>query len=313
MKKLQELFQIQQEMNGNSTGEMEPKGMRKGQFGMGNPSAIFTPQQQEQFRINNAKFFGPNAPVVLTPEQQKGFYLGQGMFNNPNYTEQVVTDRDFSTPYSSWNEENLSVKADEADALTKQIQERTIQAEKNLAASQANPAAPQGLDGPGNLGATAQPQLNTATNQNKQVLADETGNVSKTNATDPTSIYRKKAPNGRTFYVEGQGDFANKKLADQYGNDPTNLLVNRYNEFYEELNPLLIDSYNTEVNRPELRVSDGNEVISLLSNGNNELTALRNFYKSINREEELFDVQLDKGYDPNIQRQKAAEKYKTWI
>ena len=298
MKKLQQLFQIQQAMNGNSNGEFKEQEKRVGQTGLLN--------------VNQRQTFGPNAPMALTAEQQKQYYLNQGMFNNPGYSNESAALS--TTPEYMQGAMDINAQADAGDELTRQIQERTAQAEKNLAASQApNPAAPQGLDGPGNLGATAQPQLNTATNQNKQVLADETGNVSKTNATDPTSIYRKKAPNGRTFYVEGQGDFANKKLADQYGNDPTNLLVNRYNEFYEELNPLLIDSYNTEVNRPELRVSDGNEVISLLSNGNNELTALRSFYKSINREEELFDVQLDKGYDPNIQRQKAAEKYKTWI
>jgi hypothetical protein len=306
MKKLQQLFQIQQTMNGNSNGEMETEGIRKGQKGLVTVGPVVA--------ANQPQTSGPNASVFLTAEQKKQFDRNQGIFTNPSYSYENRMAKDFPTLYSSWNEENLSTKVDKAEDLTKQIQETTAQAEKNLAASQtASPAAPQGIDGPGNLGATAQPELNTATNQNKQVLSDEIGNVSKTNATDPNSIYRKKLPNGRTIYVEGQGEYANKPLADQYGNDPTNLLVNRYNEHYEELNPLLIDSYNSEVNKPELRVSDGNEVISLLSNGNNELTALRSFYKSINREEELFDVQLDKGYDPNIQRQKAAEKYKTWI
>jgi hypothetical protein len=217
MKKLQQLFQIQQAMNGNSNGELKEQEKRVGQTGLlnvNNPEASL-----DKSVLNQINTTVQTAEQRLTDPSQKASFTNPGMYD--------------------------------VDPTT-------------------SPAAPQGIDGPGNLGATAQPQLNTATNQNKQVLADETGNVSKTNATDPTSIYRRKLPNGRTVYVEGQGDFANKKLADQYGNDPTNLLVNRYNEHYEELNPLLIDSFNSEVNRPELRVSDGNEVISLLSNGNNE-------------------------------------------
>lgn len=260
MKKLQQLFQIQQAMNGNSNGEFKEKQKVVAQDGMLN-------QDNQDASLDKGVLNQINTAVQaaeqrITDPNQKASFGNPGMYD----VDPTVS-----------------------------------------------PAAPQGIDGPGNLGATAQPELNTATNQNKQVLSDETGTVAKTNATDPNSIYRKKLDNGRTIYVENQGDFANKKLADQYGNDPTNLLMNRYNEYYEELNPLLIDSFNSEVNKPELRVSDGSEVISLLSNGHNELTALRSFYKSINREEELFDVQLDKGYDPDIQRQKAAEKYKTWI
>ena len=72
MKKLQELFGIQQAKNGNSTGEMETQNVRSGQAGLIN--------------VNQPRTFGPNAPSVLTPEQQKQYYLNQGMFNNPGYS-----------------------------------------------------------------------------------------------------------------------------------------------------------------------------------------------------------------------------------
>ncbi len=107
LKKLQELFQIQQAMNGNSNGEMEPEGKRMGQKGL--------------FNVNQPQTFGPNAPSVLTPEQQKEYYQNQGMFNNPNYSNEVATQRAFPKLNSSWKEEDLSNAADEADALTKRI------------------------------------------------------------------------------------------------------------------------------------------------------------------------------------------------
>ena len=315
MKKLQQLFQIQQAMNGDSNGEMETEGKRMGQKGLVTVGSVVAANQPQT-----------NASVVLTAEQKKQFDRNQGMFSNPSYSYENRMAKDFPPLYSSWNEENLSTKVDEAEALTKQIEERTAQAEKNLAASQtASPAAPQGIDGPGNLGATAQPELNTATNQNKQVLSDETGNVSKTNATDKNSLYYVKTPSGRSYYVENQGEFANKPLPEQYGNDYFKLLKNRLNEHYETLSPKIIDSYNQEIksasetlgknklNPETLKFTNSEQVVSVLEKGEPFLRSLRSFYKGINRESELFDVQLDKGYNLDVQYQKAAEKIKDYV
>lgn len=321
MKKLQELFQIQQQMNGNSTGEMEPEAIRKGQKGL--------------FNVTQPVTFGPNAPLALTPEQRKEYYQNQGMFHNPNYTEQAVTKRDFSAPYSSWNEENLSTKADEAQAETKRQKDFLDNLKDTVDNAVANSridadtgirmlgnmednysfynAAQNQPNNPATLGATPTPTLNTATEQNKQVLSDETGTQSKTNAADSSSVYYKTLPNGKKIFIENQGEFAGKRLAEQYGNDPTNLLRNRLNEFGDELNPLLTDAFNNTVKNEGLKISSADELVNILEGGNSDLTAIRNFYKGMGQEAELFDFQLDKGYDPDIQRQKAAEKYKAYI
>lgn len=315
MKKLQELFQIQQAMNGDSAGEIEPEGIRKGQNGL--------------FNIDHP------APFALTPEQQKEYYQNQTMFNNPNYTKQRVEKRDFSTPYSSWNEENLSVKADKAEAETKRQKDfldnlkETV--DNAVRYSRIDPSTGQRMLGnmednysfynaaqtepnnPATLGATSTPTLNTATEQNKQVMPDEVGTVGKTNAADPSSVFYKTLPNGKKIFIENQGEFAGKPLAAQYGNDPTNLLRNRLNEFGDQLNPLLTDAFNNTVKNENLKISNADELVNILEGGNSDLTAIRNFYKSMGKEADLFDFQLDKGYDPDIQRQKAAEKYKAYI
>jgi hypothetical protein len=266
LKKLQQLFQIQQAMNGNSNGEMEPEAKRMAQKGMffnPNPDEATGPTLINQVNqlVSNAK---QNTGTVPMSTQQKQSFVNPAMFDG---------------------------------------QQTAALAE----AAKANPTKV--------LGAEEQPVTNTATNIVKQSTADPNtiGTVGKTNATDPNSIYRKKLPNGNTIYVENQGEFAGKLLADQYGNDPSNLLSNRYSEFEGELNPLFTDAFNSEVNRPELRIGSGRELIDVLSIGHNELTAIRNYYKGINREEKLFDVELDKGYNPDIQKQKAAERYKEWI
>lgn len=321
MKKLQELFQIQQQMNGNSTGEMEPEAIRKGQKGL--------------FNVTQPITFGPNAPLALTPEQRKEYYQNQGMFDNPNYTEQAVMQRDFPEKFSSWHEENLGVKVDEAEAETKRQKDFLDNLKETVDNAVANSridadtgirmlgnmednysfynAAQNQPNNPATLGATPTPTLNTATEQNKQVLSDETGTQSKTNAADPSSVYYKTLPNGKKIFIENQGEFAGKRLAEQYGNDPTNLLRNRLNEFGDELNPLLTDAFNNTVKNEALKISSADELVNILEGGNSDLTAIRNFYKGMGQEAELFDFQLDKGYDPDIQRQKAAEKYKAYI
>ena len=331
MKKLQELFQIQQAMNGNSTGEMEPEGKRMGQSGLRNSNTV------------TAGMFPKVAPRGLTPEQQKAFYQNQGMFTNPNYTNEVATQRAFPNLNSTFNEEDLSNVADAADAETKrqknfieQVQEKVNDVESkgfdaNQKQSFTNPGAFDvnqsfyGSTGVANLGSTPTPQLNTATNQNKVPLADEQGNKSMTNATDPSSIYMAKTPDGRSYFVENQGEFANKPLTEQYGNDPTNLLKNRMNQYYDKLNPLLTDSYNLEINSakdvlqkngvdPEkIKIQSGEELINVLETGEPFLRGLRNFYKSMGREQDLFDAKLDRGYDPDVKNQKAAKLAKEYI
>jgi len=238
-------------------------------------------------------------------------------------------------PYSSWNEENLSTKADEAEAETKRQKDFLDNLKDTVDNAVANSridadtgirmlgnmednysfynAAQNQPNNPATLGATATPSLNTATEQNKQVLSDETGTQSKTNAADPSSVYYKTLPNGKKIFIENQGEFAGKQLAEQYGNDPTNLLRNRLNEFGDELNPLLTDAFNNTVKNEGLKISSADELVNILEGGNSDLTAIRNFYKGMGQEAELFDFQLDKGYDPDIQRQKAAEKYKAYI
>jgi hypothetical protein len=277
MKKLQELFQIQQEMNGNSTGEMEPEGMRKGQFGMGNPSVIFTPQQQEQFRINNAKFFGPNAPVVLTPEQQKGFYLG-----------------------------------DEADAETQEQKSFIKTINDTVAAKAAAAAKPNDIS---LVGGTPQATANTAANMIGASDADPTtaGTVGKTNAADDNSMYYKTLPNGRKVFVENQGDFKGKQLRDQYGGDVFKLVSNRLNENYDQLNPLLLSAYQMQLKDKNLMVGSSEELIDIMKGGNNSLVSMRNFYKGMNMEDVLFDPALDKGADNNMLQAKTAQLFKDYV
>jgi hypothetical protein len=310
MKKLQELFQIQQEMNGNSTGEMEPKGMRKGQFGMGNPSAIFTPQQQEQFRINNAKFFGPNAPVVLTPEQQKGFYLNQGMFNNPGYSNESAALN--TTPEYMQGAMDISTKADEAEAETQEQKSFIKTINDTVAAKAAAAAKPNDIS---LVGGTPQATANTAANMIGASDADPTtaGTVGKTNAADDNSMYYKTLPNGRKVFVENQGDFKGKQLRDQYGGDVFKLVSNRLNENYDQLNPLLLSAYQMQLKDKNLMVGSSEELIDIMKGGNNSLVSMRNFYKGMNMEDVLFDPALDKGADNNMLQAKTAQLFKDYV
>lgn len=271
MKKLQELFQIQQAMNGNSNGEMEPEAKRIAQKGM---------------------FFNPN------PDEEAGPTL-------VNQANQLVANAEKSRG-------TIPMSADQKQSFT------------NPGAFDVNQSF-YGSTGVANLGSTPTTQLNTATNQNKVPLADEQGSKSMTNATDASSIYRAKTTDGRSYFVENQGEFANKPLTEQYGNDPTNLLKNRMNQYYDKLNPLLTDSYNLEINsakdvlqkngvNPEkIKIQSGEELINVLETGEPFLRGLRNFYKSMGREQDLFDAKLDRGYDPDVKNQKAAKLAKEYI
>lgn len=298
MKKLQELFQIQQQMNGNSTGEMEPEAIRKGQKGL--------------FNVNQPVTFGPNAPLALTPEQRKEYYQNQGMFDNPNYTEQAVMKRDFSEPYSSWNEEDLSIKADEADAETQEQKSFIKTINDTVAAKAAAAAKPNDVS---LVGGTPQATANTAANMIGASDADPTtaGTVGKTNAADENSMYYKTLPNGRKVFVENQGDFKGKQLRDQYGGDVFKLVSNRLNENYDQLNPLLLSAYQMQLKDKNLMVGSSEDLIDIMKGGNNSLVSMRDFYKGMNMEDVLFDPALDKGADNNMLQAKTAQLFKDYI
>jgi hypothetical protein len=286
LKKLQELFQIQQAMNGNSNGEMEPEGKRIGQAGL--------------FNVNQPQTFGPNAPSVLTPEQQKQYYLNQGMFNNPNYQQ-----------------ETAALNNDEATAVTQQAKkilglqqytEAQVEAERTKAAAQVNPN-PSGV-----LGAEPQNQPNTATNIVSQTPDPNTlGTVGKTNATDPSSIYYKTLPNGKKVYVEGQGEFKGKNYRDQYGGDVFNLVRNRLNEYGETLNPTLLSSYQLQIKDKNLMVGDANELVDIMESGNHSLESMRQFYKGIGMEDALFNPELDRSKDGNESQKKTAQLFADYV
>ena len=290
MKKLQELFQIQQQMNGNSNGDMgekvqAQKGMR---FDNSYNQLIDTPELSNNNFLGaiNAQINNATPPKTAAPEYNQVFESSQ------NQMDDKLSN---ATGYSNLETEQTNIYG-------------TVQNNQSFAN-----AAKTSPNDPATLGATPTPTLNTSTEQNKQVMPDEIGSKSYTNAKDSSSVFYKTLPNGKRIFIENQGEFANKLLGEQYGNDPTNLLRNRLNEYEDELSPLLTDAFNTTIKNEKLKIGSGSQLIDILEGGNSDLTAIRNFYKGIGKEDELFDVQLDKGYDPDIQRQKAAEKYKTYI
>ena len=294
MKKLQELFQIQQGMNGNSNGEMGPGSIKEGQKGLIN--------------VKQPQTFGPNASVVLTPEQQKEYYQNQGMFNNPNYTYQNQVKKAFPTPFSSWKEQDLSIVADEADALTKQIQDRVQAAENNRVAAQANPNAS------GTLGANPTTVANTATELvNKSADPAAAGTVTNSNATDPSSMHYKTLPNGKKVFVEGQGEFKGKTYRDQYGGDVFNLVRNRLNEYGETLNPTLLSAYQLQIKDKNLMVKDSSQLVDIMESGNHSLDSMRQFYKGIGMEDALFNPELDRSKDGNESQKKTAQLFADYV
>ena len=349
MKKLQELFGIQQAKNGNSTGEMETQNVRSGQAGLIN--------------VNQPQTFGPNAPSVLTPEQQKQYYLNQGMFNNPGYSNQSAALN--TIPEYLQGNVDLENKSAQADELTKhlntldagkktaEIAKKATEAKPDTAAAvtpsvstattPAPPAVPSvltpeqakefvknqtlfGQQDLNNINDQLQQSTNTADKAGANAANGTTaGTVSKGNGADPNSIYRKKTASGRSYYVEGQGEHKDKKLSIQYSNNPTNLLQNRLNEHYDQLNPTLTDAFNMELksaadvlkknglDASRLRVQNADEIVKTLEVGESFLKAMRDYYKSIGREKDLFDAQLDKGYNQDVKTQKAAELVKQYI
>lgn len=272
LKKLQELFQMQQTMNGNSNGELKTS-KRVAQAGMFNLNgaplgdAPFTPEQSAYNRFNRGSF-NPQ-PVPQTPEQKKQ----QGLM------------------------EYTSAQVEEAEKRLKT---------KEAAKAQANPS--------GTLGAEPTPKANTASQQVGANDADvtEAGTVSKTNASDPTSMYYETLPNGKRVFRENRGEFEGKMLRDQYGNNPFNLVRNRLNE-HEGLSPLLLSAYQMQLKNKNLTVGSADELVDIMESGNESLVAMRNFYKSIGAEDALFDPNLDLGKDQNAMQKKTAELFKQYV
>ena len=258
MKRLQELFQIQQGINGNSNGEMEPEGIRKGQKGLVTVGSVVAANQP------------PTDP-----------------------TTQEATTVTATNP---------------GDALTKQIQDKVQTAENNRVAAEANP------NPSGTLGANPTTVANTATEQvNKTADPSAAGTVTDSNAGDKSSMYWKTSPSGRRVWVEGQGSNKGKSYRDQYANNPFLLVKNRLNESYDQLNPLLLSAYEIELKDKSLKVGSAEELVDIMEAGNNSLVSMRNFYKSINREADLFDPALDRGKDNNMKQAKTAQLLKTYV
>lgn len=272
LKKLQELFQIQQGMNGNSNGELKET-KRVGQAGM--------------FSLNGST--PVDAP--FTPEQSAFNRFNAGSFN----TRPVPT----------------SIQQQREQGLLAATNARIEEAEKSLAIAEAAKAKanPQGV-----LGARPTPKANTAAEQTGANDADVTtaGSVSKTNAADPNSIYYTTLPNGKKVFVENQGEFKDKQLRDQYGNNPFNLVRNRLNEF-DELSPLLLSAYQMQLKNKNLTVGSADQLVDIMESGNESLVAMRNFYKSIGAEEALFDPTLDLGKDENATQRKTADLFKQYV
>lgn len=340
MKKLQELFGIQQAKNGNSTGEMETQNVRSGQAGLIN--------------VNQPQTFGPNAPSVLTPEQQKQYYLNQGMFNNPGYSNQSAALN--TIPEYLQGNVDLENKSAQADELTKhlntldagkktaEIAKKATEAKPDTAAAvtpsastpttPAPPAVPsvpsvltpeQAKEFVKNQTLFGQQDLNNINDQLQQSTntADKTGanaangttagTVSKGNGADPNSIYRKKTASGRSYYVEGQGEFKGKSYRDQYGGDVFNLVRNRLNEHYDELTPTLMSAYQAQLKNKNLAVGSAEDLVDVMESGNSSLVAMRNYFKVIGKEGELFDPALDKGAFDNMAQAKTAQLFKAYV
>ena len=299
MKKLQELFQIQQSMNGDSTGEVKSNELKQGQLGLKNLNSMIpiTPEQKG-VSLGGLNMFGKTAPAPLTPQAKDQFYAQQ-----PGFTAPVAANKTTPKTQAQKKQEGLAeataIAADNEDKLTTFI------------ASQAAKVSPYNS---GTLGATKQPTPNTATNITKtEPRANEIGTVTDANAADSSSMHYKTAANGKRVYVEGQGSNKGKSYRDQYGNNPFLLVRNRLNEHYGQLNPLLLSAYQLQLKDKNLMVKSGEDLVDIMEGGNNTLVAMRNFYKSTNNEALLFDPALDKGGDDNMKQAKTAKLFKDYI
>jgi hypothetical protein len=272
MKKLQELFQIQQSMNGDSNGELKEKTTRQAQVGMYN-------RNMSSPVVNTEDEFAYDPTLGQMPQKSSSINAG----SIGNYINSDTSDKGLL------NEINNIVQTKQAASNTPYK---------------------------GNItGANPQPVVGTATNlvQGETSIPGAVGDVSKTNAADKNSIYRKKLANGRSVYIENQGEFAGKNLRDQYGGDIWNLVRNRLDENYDALNPLLLSAYQMQLKNKNLTVGSGEQLVDIMESGNGTLVAMRNFFKGVNLEEELFDPALDKGADNNMKQKKTAELFKKYV
>ena len=326
LKKLQQLFQTQQGINGNSNGEMKGS-MRQGQKGL--LAQDFS--QEELLNYYNSVPFGEDivrpanstagpvtTPTPITPSTTPAgtptvtSVITQAPIApyTPEQSAQVIANQtSFDTTPNKSTAEKSKEKLENLVGLQVQNEQDYQRAKAKIAAQvQANP---------GSLtGSTEKPALKTAAEEVGLTDADPTtgGTVGKTNATDPNSMYRQTTPDGRSYYVENQGEFKDKRLKEQYGGNPFNLVRNRLNEFGDQLGNVLLDSYAAQVGEDkDLFVGGASELVDVMESGNEGLETMRNYFKNIGQEGVLFDPDLDKGKDDNAKQRKTAELLKQYI
>lgn len=180
---------------------------------------------------------------------------------------------------------------------------------RNKQAAQANPNPGSTLSGNN----TSQPNTTSAIVGATQADPNSAGTVADTNATDPNSIHYKTLPNGKKYFVEGQGEFKGKKYRDQYGGDVFNLVRNRLNQYGDQLDPSLLSAYKLQVKDDKLMVTNSSELVDIMEGGNNSLVAMRNFYKGINAEDALFNPELDRSMDDNAKQKKTVQLFKDYV
>jgi hypothetical protein len=302
LKKLQELFQIQQQMNGNSNGELKPQSspepMRQAQAGMVNVNAVGDYLTSSESRPVTDVLNTPS--VVLTPEQQAQYNSQQPAFEVNEQPAEEQAKLSLAERQARGLATYTDFRANEEDQIT---------AEMTRLAADAKPE--QG----GVLGAQKPVKPQTASELAGATQADVTtaGTVSKTNASDRSSIYYKTGANGRKYFVEGQGEMEGMSIPDQYSNNPFLLLSNRIDEHYDELAPLLLSAYKTQLKNKNLNVNTPEELVDIMESGNNALVLFRDFYKSIGEEDALFNPELDLGKGDNMGQKKTAEMMQTYI
>ena len=306
MKKLQELFGIQQAKNGNSTGEMETQNVRSGQAGLINDSSLLTPEEQQQYYLDQLKSY---KDLENKTAQADALTKHLNTLDAGKQTAEIA-------------KKATEAKPDTAAAVTPSASTPT---------TPAPPAVPsvltpeQAKEFVKNQTLFGQQDLNNINDQLRQSTntADKTGanaangttagTVSKGNGADENSIYRKKTASGRSYYVEGQGEFKGKSYRDQYGGDVFNLVRNRLNEHYDELTPTLMSAYQAQLKNKNLAVGSAEDLVDVMESGNSSLVAMRNYFKVIGKEGDLFDPALDKGAFDNMAQAKTAQLFKAYV
>ena len=385
-RKLQELFQLQQSLNGNSNGELKTE--REGKKGM-----LYG---QAGFKINRGfRNLRPTPAKMVFPQNQ----IDPRLVDAPSVTggvpyNQFASNANTNAPGSAEEMSNLTVELDAriesaldnlgiTDTNARSQFKNSILSEQSkvtgisltgvppipigganrVTTSKGNPM-PEGNIQPNLTGRTRReftlstgdpmpegkiepaldPKINNFAQKNpsagsitgaktepivkttsqatgaNNATSSESGTVTKGgNASAPTSEYYTeivdRKGNKRKVFVEGQGEFKGKNLRDQYGNDVFNLVRNRLNENYDELSPRLLDAYQSELKNKNLGVNKAEDLVFIMESGNNALVSMRNYFKGINKESKLFDIDLDlSGKDgQNAAQQKTVELFKEYI